>query len=354
MAEKALYYPWFPRDFSADEAVLPMTLSEEGAYRRLLDHQWLHGSIPVDLGALCGICKNVTPREMKKIWTRVSVCFVPVPDDPTRLYNRRLERQREEVEQRSAKMSRKGKLGAEKRWGSHSPGNGTGNSTGIVQPITEASPRHARAISLAMPGDSNTNTNTPTPARAREVGEALQEKLAEPHNIAIVQQFITAIPSDQKAAAFQAKLLTWLSGHDWPPGPKLTPNAAASALAEYLDNPGDFSPAHVSAFLLRTVRLWHRHSEQLVKGAGDVPVTAQQDAVKLWGELKRSGVLYASTTEEWQTQVSGIVENGAATSADDFTQIWREFDLPFLRAASTERAAVAHIAEAVSRVRAAA
>lgn len=348
MAEKALYYPWFPRDFLADEVVLPMSLAEEGAYRRLLDHQWLHGSIPADLDAQRGICKNVTPREMKKIWARVSICFVEMSDDPSRLYNRRLQRQREEVQRVSEKMSKKGKDGAAKRWAAHGAGNGAGKA--------EPSQENSAGMVLAMPGDSNTKLKTTPPARAREVGGALREKLSEPHNVAAVERFLTAAPTDQRASALEGTLLTWLSGHDWPPGPKLTPNAAASGLTEYLDadEMGDFNTPHVRAFLLRTVRQWHKHSDQLASGAAQVPAVAQQEAQAIWGEVKRSGVLYASNTEEWQEMVKAIADTEAVKSVEHFTGIWRELDKPFLRAASTERAAVAHIGEALSRVQAAA
>lgn len=47
--QKAPAYQWFPKDYDIDEAVKLMTYEEEGIYRRLLDHQWLHGGIPGDI-----------------------------------------------------------------------------------------------------------------------------------------------------------------------------------------------------------------------------------------------------------------------------------------------------------------
>jgi hypothetical protein len=42
------WYKWFPRDFSASEEAANLTLAEEGAVRRLLDHQCVQASIPAD------------------------------------------------------------------------------------------------------------------------------------------------------------------------------------------------------------------------------------------------------------------------------------------------------------------
>lgn len=230
----------------------------------------------------------------------------------------------------------------------------TGTVAGTSRNARESVATPSRSDLGPTTNDLGPRSSSTSPTRIREVGEALREKLSEPHNVAAVERFLTAAPTDQRAAAMEAKLLTWLSGHDWPPGPKLTPNAAASGLAEYLDEPGDFSAAHVLAFLLRTVRQWHKHSEQLASGAAEVPAKAQQEAQAIWGEMKRSGVLYATTPREWKELAKAIAGTEVVKSVEHFGQIWREFDLPFLRAASTERAAIAHIAEALSRVRAAA
>ena len=112
-------YPWYPRDFMADEPVMLMTLEQEGAYRRLLDHQWLHGSIPSDFKQLAVICKSVTAAKMKALWTGIAECFVVVPDDDTRLINERLERVREEYVRFHAGRSAAGSKGNEVRWKNH-------------------------------------------------------------------------------------------------------------------------------------------------------------------------------------------------------------------------------------------
>lgn len=94
MAEKSGSYQWFPRDFEADEHVKLMTMQDEGIYRRLLDHQWLHGSIPADLHQIQILLKYIHFTSLLRSWERVQICFVPLDGAPGRLINRRLERQR--------------------------------------------------------------------------------------------------------------------------------------------------------------------------------------------------------------------------------------------------------------------
>lgn len=112
-ANKAPSYPWYPRDFAADEPVQLMSLAEEGAYRRLLDHQWLHGSVPGEPAQLAAICKNVSVREMRKMWPKIAGCFEQLPGLPVRLRNRKLERVRQEREAFLAHAREAGKRGGE-------------------------------------------------------------------------------------------------------------------------------------------------------------------------------------------------------------------------------------------------
>lgn len=121
---KAPAYPWYPRDFAADEPVQLMTLTEEGAYRRLLDHQWLHGSIPGEMSQLARICKNIPVREMTKLWRALDHCFSRMEGQPPRFQNRRLERVRQERREYRDKQSASGKLGAEAAWGKGAAGDG--------------------------------------------------------------------------------------------------------------------------------------------------------------------------------------------------------------------------------------
>lgn len=112
-ANKAPSYPWYPRDFAADEPVQLMTLAEEGAYRRLLDHQWLHGSVPGEVEQLARICKNVPVKEMRKMWPSIESCFEKMRGLPVRLQNRKLERVRADREAFMSRARESGKRGGE-------------------------------------------------------------------------------------------------------------------------------------------------------------------------------------------------------------------------------------------------
>lgn len=115
-SEKSGAYSWFPRDFSADEHVVSMTLEQEGAYRRLLDYQWLNESIPADIGQLAAICKFIPRNRMERIWKAISPCFHPVTGREGRLQNRKLERVRAEALEYRRRQSESGRRGGQKSW----------------------------------------------------------------------------------------------------------------------------------------------------------------------------------------------------------------------------------------------
>lgn len=161
--DKSPSYPWYPRDYNNDEPVQLMTLEEEGAYHRLLDHQWFHRSIPADVAAIARICKNVSPNKMRKLWRAIAPCFVPIPGDPARLYNRKLERIRAEKEAYRLQQSESGRLGAQKRWGKH--GNPNGGANGVAIAGATVSP-------IAKPWPASTTTSASASARELEEGGA--------------------------------------------------------------------------------------------------------------------------------------------------------------------------------------
>jgi uncharacterized protein YdaU (DUF1376 family) len=163
-------YPWYPRDYGADELVMQLTLEEEGALRRLLDHQWLHGSIPSDFGQLGRICKSISGKKMQKMWSALGA-FFPLESAPGRLQNRRLERVRGERKDYRDKKVESGKLGAEARWGHRSE-----NGTAIHSPI--ANDGSALALASASASASALALSPPPThagANAREGRESSAE-----------------------------------------------------------------------------------------------------------------------------------------------------------------------------------
>lgn len=113
-SEKAPAYQWYPKDYDTDEAVKLMTYEEEGVYRRLLDHQWLQGSIPSDVQQIARLVPKVPLTRFKKLWAAMVGKFENVDG---RLVNQRLERQRREQQAFHDTAAENGKKGAAARWG---------------------------------------------------------------------------------------------------------------------------------------------------------------------------------------------------------------------------------------------
>jgi uncharacterized protein YdaU (DUF1376 family) len=87
-------YQWYPADADSDEVFRLMTYEQEGIYRRLLDHQWMEGSIPRDPQVLASLLPKMDKARFLEIWPLVSGKFRPRGSD--RLVNDRLEAQRKE------------------------------------------------------------------------------------------------------------------------------------------------------------------------------------------------------------------------------------------------------------------
>ncbi len=98
MAKKRPAYQWYPKDYDSDEVVRCMTYEQEGVYHRLLDHQWVEGSLPADPKRIA----LLVPKQMtvdhfvNDIWPAMAEKFIAREDG--RLINRRLERHRAELD----------------------------------------------------------------------------------------------------------------------------------------------------------------------------------------------------------------------------------------------------------------
>lgn len=181
--DKSPSYPWYPRDYNNDEPVQLMTLEAEGAYHRLLDHQWFHRSIPAGIPDLARVCKNVSPNKMRKLWREIAPCFVAVPGDTTRLYNRKLERIRAEKEAYRLQQSESGRLGARRRWEKY--GNPNTNPNGDPIGVASVSP-------IAKPWPASTTTSTSASAsRDLEEGDARAHEADEPITLLVYSQRCT-------------------------------------------------------------------------------------------------------------------------------------------------------------------
>lgn len=120
MAASLPWMPWFPSDFLSSSKVQRMTLAEQGAYRRLLDYQWMDGNIPESIDEIARLL-GVGLDDASRLWGRVGVCFAPCPGG---LRNERLATLRDESAIRHQQLSESGKEGASRRWAGHGEANG--------------------------------------------------------------------------------------------------------------------------------------------------------------------------------------------------------------------------------------
>jgi uncharacterized protein YdaU (DUF1376 family) len=228
-AEKKPWYPWYPRNFLADEQVLVMTLEQEGVYRRLLDHQWLHGSIPSELPALAAICKGIPVASMRKLWEAVKGCF-PVEVDG-RLQNGKLGRVRTEADRLAEMHRQRGVQGAKKRWSK----DATSNASSILEAI--------QTDSIPQSQSQSHTTTTTLPAGL------LTALVREPDRWAVVE-FLENAPAGT-APTWTRRLTGYLQGLDMPELKPATPAALGTACRDY---DGDYSPAHFRKFIVRAMK----------------------------------------------------------------------------------------------------
>ena len=165
---KKPWYPWYPRDFAMDGPVIQMDLAAEGAYHRLLDYQWLHGSIPADTKAQAAICKNIPLKTMTHLWVQLEPCFQPLAGEPGKLINQRLERVRLEAEEKHQERSASGKKGAEARRRKKveamvATGSADSSANSSANPELLATAQQPQADSTATATSTVTGTSTPSP-----------------------------------------------------------------------------------------------------------------------------------------------------------------------------------------------
>jgi uncharacterized protein YdaU (DUF1376 family) len=163
--KKAPALPIYTKDYDTDERVLLMNLAEEGAYNRLMRHEWREGSIPADQAALAKILR-VSRVRMKKLWFRLQSCFKSHPFENGRLINPKLELVRKQQVEFLVRKSKAGKISAANRRKSHKRGQKRKKSVDVLleqnvnttsTPLvaTEAQPSVSVAVAVAVPERMN-------------------------------------------------------------------------------------------------------------------------------------------------------------------------------------------------------
>lgn len=116
MPGKPPAYQHYAADWLAGTAHL--SLEAQGAYQRLLDHEWLNGPLANDPRLLARLL-GVSGQRFRSLWADLAAHFPPQPDG--QIANPRLEEERRKQAAYREERARSGARGAEARWGKARP-----------------------------------------------------------------------------------------------------------------------------------------------------------------------------------------------------------------------------------------
>jgi uncharacterized protein YdaU (DUF1376 family) len=108
---KAPAFQFYAGDFLSDLNVQMMTMAQRGIYITLLAMEWIEGSLPSNIQSLQILCRQ--HPNFEEDWSAIKHCFY---EKDGRLYNRRLESERNNMISYRERMSNNGKKGANARW----------------------------------------------------------------------------------------------------------------------------------------------------------------------------------------------------------------------------------------------
>ena len=193
---KSPAFQFYARDFLADINVQLMNMEQRGMYITLLSYAWLEVGIPNNMRKLNLLCNN--PNNFDELIGDVLACFEEIDG---RLYNGRMESVRTEQIERKEKASEAGKVGAKKRWQSHS------------NPIATALRPHSTATSSASaPAPATTKKYVPYEDIVGNYNRILGDILPQAKAInAKRKALIRSIWKDNPDTAFFVDLFTKVS-----------------------------------------------------------------------------------------------------------------------------------------------
>lgn len=143
--EQAPAFQWYVKEWRSSRAVMRMSFAQRGMYLEMLNEQWENLTVPDDPAA-CADLLGGTVAEWTKAWPVLRRKFVDAEDEPGRILNIRLEKERDKQHGRRQKCSEKGKIGAAARWHRHGSGMAQASAS-HASPM----PSDGFALSLAIP-----------------------------------------------------------------------------------------------------------------------------------------------------------------------------------------------------------
>jgi uncharacterized protein YdaU (DUF1376 family) len=182
-------YQYYPSDFEGGTA--EWELDEVGLYTRLLNHQWIAGSIPTDQRRAASLA-HTTVEVFERLWPVVGQKFEVGPDG--RLRNARLEAEREKQRAWREKQVASGKKGAASRHGGKPDGKPSGDPSGepsgdpsgepsgkkVALHSSLFSPQSSSSVSGLRPGKPAKKRRTfLVPPQAAELAKHLRDRIQE-------------------------------------------------------------------------------------------------------------------------------------------------------------------------------
>mgnify|MGYP003393011053 CR=1 FL=1 len=207
-----------------------MTYEQEGVYRRLLDHQWMEGSIPADPQVLASLLpKMARERFVEMVWPHISAKFQP--RGTGRLVNDKLETQRRERD----RYIRTQKANIRKRWNNKKIQPAAKDTTVLPSNYSSSSTSTSTKNTKTSPAENVPDVVRGTTPPAEKVPSGIREFLGwfqgeykarrngatyfvrwDAHS-AIVKRLLTTFPADRLKKHAQILLKTdedWTAGTD--------------------------------------------------------------------------------------------------------------------------------------------
>lgn len=204
-------FQFYPDDFLGSGKVGTMTLRELGAYTMLLCLDWNEVGFVYDEEELARWCR-CTRKDFRAVWPRVSRCFV---ERGGRLYNPRLEAEREKQRVWREKSAKGGRRSGEVR---------SKGGSSVVGRVVEP------------PNEPNTNTPSPspTPVTTTASSSTVAARLATDADREALGSLLSRVPNPDAWTASIVASLDGMAGHE-----HVTPTQLGQALREFEMNRAD-------------------------------------------------------------------------------------------------------------------
>lgn len=109
------YFKFYPGDWLSDFHVRAMEPADRGIYIDLLAFDWEEGGLPDDPEILAKVV-GVDAERMRNAWEKLSARFIDHPNRDGWVTNRRLHRERKDIQDRAEKRSEAARKAAQARW----------------------------------------------------------------------------------------------------------------------------------------------------------------------------------------------------------------------------------------------